>query len=396
MKKIHWLALVCWMVAGYGFGQVDSLRTVSEQIKDERDKQLKVLTEKLQKNEAEVSKLTEKLSNIDQRKTNEKLKAMENLQIALEKRIKIIEETPKIRTSLNGQLAFTELLSIQRDIQPAELFLTSSIFYTQLGNIGNLQGYGDFNNWKAEYDKWYKKQNDNDEMLKLINNSINLIGNTANKIPLYGSIVQTVTSGVTIMVTSMGNREKSLVEKTPAMLRLLNATSQFEYQKSLIDHDWEVINKELELLQVEHKVLLKEQLAYYGLSESECELKYLKETLDNNRDNYKISCRQTISEKLLALDEQTKGKWIGQVEIYMYKVQSLRLRFGQLTTRMLANIERYEKLIAVYSDNTKFPVEFTNKLLSLSSSLAAVKNKFYTSFNPAKYIEDSAVMYIER
>lgn len=394
MKKI--LFLICTLLAVNAWGQADSLRTISEQIKDERDKQLKELMEKLQKNEAEVSRLTEKLSTIDQRKTNEKIKAMENLQIALDNRIRIIEETPKIRTSLNGQLAFTELLSIQRDIQPAELFLTSSAFFTQLGEVGNLQNYNDFNSWKTEYDKWYEKQSNNDQMIQLVNSSITLISNPINKVPLYGSIVQSVTSGVTFMMTSMGNKEKHLMEKTPSMLRLLNATSQFEYQKSMIDHEWELINKELNLLQVEHRQLLKEQLGYYGLSESECQLQYLGETLDSKRDAYKNNCRLTISDRLNALDVSTKGKWMGQVEIYMYKVQSLRMRFGQLTMRMLSNIQRYEELIAVYSDHTKFPLEFTGKLISLQSSLAAVRNKFYTSFNPAKYIEDSAVMYIER
>ena len=398
MKKIQLLLAICLTAVNVTFAQVDTSKTIVEQIKDDRDRQLKELTEKLQRNEAEVSKLTEKLSSIDDKKTSEKIKAMENLQIALDSRIKIIEETPKTRTSLNGQLAFTELLSIQRDIQPADLFLTSRTFFTQLGNVSNLQQYNDFNNWRTEYDNWYTKQKSNDQMLELVNSSVKLIGDAANNVPLYGSIVQTVSSGISALVTSLGRKDKDLAEKTPKMLRLLNVTSQFEYQKSLIDHEWELINKELFQLQLEDSLLLNEQLAYYGLSEKEYRKNYLEETLDNKRETYKNGCRKIISEKLTALDsdKETKGKWIGQVEIYMYKVQSLRLRFGQLTTRMLSNIERYEHLISVYSDNTKFPSEFTNKLTGLSGTLSAVKNKFYTSFRPAKYIEDSAVMYIER
>ena len=95
-------------------------------------------------------------------------------------------------------------------------------------------------------------------------------------------------------------------------------------------------------------------------------------------------------------DKANQGKWMSQVEIYMYKVQSLRLRFGNLTLRMLENINRYQKLISVYSDATKFPAEFTQKLVQLQTSLNAVQSKFYTSFNPEKYIEESSVMYIER
>ena len=80
----------------------------------------------------------------------------------------------------------------------------------------------------------------------------------------------------------------------------------------------------------------------------------------------------------------------------MFKVQSLRLRFGQLTSRMLVNMDQYENIISVYSDSTRFPAEFTTQINGLNNSLKTLKNKFYASYNPAKYIEDSAVMYIER
>ena len=43
-------------------------QAIAEQIKLERDKQLKDLSEKLKKNEDEVARLTDRLSNIDERK----------------------------------------------------------------------------------------------------------------------------------------------------------------------------------------------------------------------------------------------------------------------------------------------------------------------------------------
>lgn len=398
MKSLLLLMLIIGATTQWSFAQQDSVKTISDQIKDDRDMQLQELTVKLQKNESEVSKLTEKLSQIDDRKTGEKIKAMEELQIALDSRIRIIEETPKTRVRLNGQLAFTELLSIQRDIQPADLFMASQHFFTQLGNVVNPQNYNDFNSWKTKYDQWYAKQNNSDQMMSLINNSLNLIGNTANKVPLYGSIVQTVTSGISSLFTAFGKKDKELAAMTPKMLELLNVTSQFEYQKSLIDHDWEIINQELNQLQLEDSLLLADQLAYYGLQVADYKRNYLEETLDYKRENFKNNCRKTIADKLTKLDSEadTRVKWMGQVEIYMYKVQSLRLRFGQLTSKMLSNMERYENLISVYSNSEKFPAQFTNNLNGLNGTLAAVRNKFYSTFRPARYIEDSAVMYIER
>ncbi|GAA0878727.1 hypothetical protein GCM10009119_16950 [Algoriphagus jejuensis] len=382
------------------FGQVSDTTSISEQIKTERDNQLKDLNEKLKKNEEEVNRLTEKLADADNRNSTdkEKINDLEKLQIALDSRLKFLEEGPKTKINLNGQLALTELLSIQRDIQPLDLFVSSQTFYTQLGNIGKIQNYNTFTSWKKDYDAWYNKQGKDDQMMEVINSSLNLISAVGSGVPLYGTMVATASSGITALVTAIGKREKELSEKTPGMLKLLNVTSQFENQKAIIDNEWAQINKELEQLQKENATLLEDQMNYYGISMTDYRKKYLNATLDIDRETFKNDCRKAISEKITLQEssQNTKGKWLGQVETYMYKVQSLRLRFGQLTARMLVNMDQYESLITVYSDSTRFPAEFTTQINGLNNSLKTLKNKFYASYNPAKYIEDSAVMYIER
>lgn len=392
---------LCFLILGSLTSQAQSQEnTINEQIKNERDAQLKDLNDKLKTNEELISKLTEKLAATDTKTATdkEKIKDLETLQLALDDRLKILEETPKTKINLNGQLAFTELLSIQRDIQPVDLFLTSQSFFTQLGNIGKIQQYNGFTAWKSEYDKWYKKQGQEDPILNVLNTSINLISSASAAVPLYGTMVNTAISGVSNIMMTMGRREKELYDRTPQMLLLLNVTSQFEQQKSIIDHEWTLINKELEQLQKENTELLQEQMAYYGINVDRYQSRYLKATLDSDREGFKNECRKIISDKLSSIDKNpaSKGKWLGQVETYMYKVQSLRLRFGQLTMRMMANIEQYQNLITMYSDATKFPAEFTSKINNLNNPLNSLKNKFNSSFNPARYIEDSAVMYIER
>ncbi len=381
-------------------GQVQDTTSISEQIKTDRDNQLKDLNEKLKRNEEEVNRLTEKLAAADSRTftDTEKINDLEQLQIALDNRLRFLEEGPKTKINLNGQLAFTELLSIQRDIQPLDLFLSSQTFFNQLGSIGKIQNYNTFSSWKKDYDNWYNRQGKDDDMMEVINSSLNLISAVGSNVPLYGTMVATASSGITALVTAIGKKEKDLSEKTPAMLKLLNVTSQFENQKAIIDHEWEQINKELEQLQKENAALLEDQMNYYGISMLEYKRKYLTATLDIDRETFKNTCRKSISVKISLLEssQETKGKWLGQVETYMYKVQSLRLRFGQLTSRMLVNMDQYESLISVYSDSTRFPAEFTTQINGLNNSLKNLKNKFYASYNPAKYIEDSAVMYIER
>ncbi|QHS61280.1 hypothetical protein [Chitinophaga agri] len=382
-------------VATTSFAQTDS--TVVDKIKLERDSQLKDMNNKLKQNEDEIKSLKAELTGINTNETKKKLSAMENLQVALDSRLAILEKTPKVRVSLNGQLAFTELLSIQRDVQPADLFLTSQQFFSQLGNISNIQQYKDFNDWKSEYDKWYSKKGGGEQMFEFLNSSLSLVSNVANKVPLYGSVVQTVSSGVSSLVMTFGKTDRELKSLTPAMLRILNIASQFEQQKSVIDHEWDAITNELNQLQLENQDLLSQQLAYYGLDTAKYRRDYFLATLDSRREVYKNECRMAIARKIVAMegDSLTKGKWQGQIETFMYKVQSLRMRFGQLTARMMININRYSELIGDYSDSSKFPPAFTAKVAELNRTLDLVKDKFGKSFNPAKYIEDSAVMYIE-
>jgi hypothetical protein len=386
-------------IAGYSYEQ-NGEYTINEQIKNERDTQLKELNEQLKINEEIISKLTDKLVTADSRSTSEqeKIKDLETLQLALDNRLRILEETPKTKINLNGQLAFTELLSIQRDIQPVDLFLTSQTFFNQLGNIGKIQQYSAFTSWKSEFDQWYKKEGQEQPLVSVLNTSLNLISSASASVPLYGTIVNTAISGVGNLLMSLGKKEKALYDRAPEMLLLLNVISQFEQQKSIIDHEWTLINKELDQLQKENTEILQDQMGFYEIPMDRFQAKYLKATLDSDREAFKNECREIIYEKLSGLDKnpKTKGKWLGQVETYMNKVQSLRLRFGQLTLRMMSNIEQYQNLINVYSDATKFPAEFTSKTNNLNTSLNSLKNKFNTSFNPARYIEDSAVMYIER
>ena len=373
---------------------------ITEQIKTDRDNQLKELNEKLKNNEEIVNRLTEKLAATDNKTASdkEKMEDLEKLQFALDNRLKILEEAPKTKINLNGQLAFTELLSIQRDIQPLELFLTSQSFFDQLGSIGKIQQYKSFSTWKTEFDKWYEKDGKTDAMTGLLQNSLTLISTASSVVPLYGTMVNTAISGVTSLMGTLGKKEKDLYDKTPEMLKILTISSQFEQQKSIIDHEWKFINQELEQLQKENTQLLDEQMVYFAINKQRYESRYLRATLDSEREMFKNECRKSISDKIANLDRspETKGKWLGQVETYMYKVQSLRLRFGQLTTRMLANIDQYDSLLKTYADPGKFPLEFTSKILAMNAPLNNLRNKFYSSFNPAKYVEDSAVMYIER
>jgi len=369
--------------------------TISEQIKTERDVELNNLQNDLVKNQITITSLTEELSKLSKKQYGKKIELQDKIQKELDKRIKILEESPKVKIKSNGQLAFTELIKIQKDIQPAKLYLSSNGFYSKLGKFDNLQNYTEFTSWQLEYNDWYERKKGKNLTFDFIDNSISLISDASNDIPLFGAISQTVTSGITLILSNLKNRDKDLISKTPQVLVLLNSIGQFESEKSILDNEWKTIDSELRELQSEYKVLVDNQITFYGIDKVKYNT-FLSATLDADIDNFKVYSREKILDKLQALESGNHQNWMGSVETYMYQVQSIRIRFGELTGRMLNNIEKYEKLFSKYTDPNKFSSEFVAKAKDLKIDLAQVKENFILQFKPNKYIEDSAVMYIKR
>ena len=177
------------------------------------------------------------------------------------------------------------------------------------------------------------------------------------------------------------------------MLNVLNTASQFSQQQSIIDNEWKSINEELNKLENEYNRLLEEQAKYYGLDMSAV-AQYQNATLDSERETLKNKFRKSINNKISEWEKQGNKDWLTEIERFMVKTQSLRQRFGQLTLRMKSNIGKYQELITHFSKNDSFAEEFRTKLRDLESSIDQVDSNFNAVFNPSKYIEDSAVMYI--
>lgn len=385
------LVLVILLFNSHVFFCQKESQSIEDKVKIKRDSILINISNKENQNIVEINRLTEELKDL--KGNYKKIEALKYLQNAFEKRLVLLEEKPKTKIRLNGQLALLELLSIQRDIKPAKLFLHTQSFYKGLGDISNVQNYPFFNQWKKEYRKWYSKNKGSEEIYTIINNSIKMISDTSNKIPVFGSVVQTITSGLSSIIERFGRREKKLKKLTPKFITLLNTISLFEQQKSIIDYEWKSIEKELNELNVENKKLLNSQLNYYGLEKSDFVANYMNTTLDKKRDQFKKKCIMMINDKVKSAELKKDKSWLGEIETYMYKVQAIRIRFGELTYKMQENLNRYNELIDTYNTNI-FPVEFKNKLVNLRSSLNQVRKTFNDSFKPQTYIEDSSTMYI--
>ena len=388
MNRIFLMIFGVFAITGsYGQDQV------SEQIIKERDSLLLNLNKQLEDNAIKLKSLQGEFSDLNPNRTSQRLGSLDSIISKQENRITLLENSRKIQLKLNGQLAFTELMSIHRDIKPSNLLLSSQEFFSKIAAINNPMNYPAYEAWFKEYQKWYERKKGKDNWLDLINKSITVLNEPASNVPLYGSLFQTFSTGITSAMEIVGGTGRDLRDQTPAMLNVLNTASQFSQQQSIIDNEWTSINEELNKLEDEYKRLLEEQAKYYGLDMSAVK-QYQNATLDSERETLKNNFRKAINDRISKWEKEGNKDWLTEVERFMVKTQSLRQRFGQLTLRMKSNIGKYQELITQFSNNDAFADEFRTKLRELQSSIDQVDSNFNAVFNPSKYIEDSAVMYI--
>lgn len=388
MNRISLMIFGVFAITGsYGQDQV------SEQIIKERDSLLLNLNKQLEDNAIKLKSLQGEFSDLNPNRTSQRLGSLDSIISKQENRITLLENSRKIQLKLNGQLAFTELMSIHRDIKPSNLLLSSQEFFSKIAAINNPMNYPAYEAWFKEYQEWYERKKGKDNWLDLINKSITVLNEPASNVPLYGSLFQTFSTGITSAMEIVGGTGRDLRDQTPAMLNVLNTASQFSQQQSIIDNEWTSINEELNKLEDEYKRLLEEQAKYYGLDMSAVK-QYQNATLDSERETLKNNFRKAINNRISKWEKEGNKDWLTEVERFMVKTQSLRQRFGQLTLRMKSNIGKYQELITQFSKNDAFADEFRTKLLELQSSIDQVDSNFNAVFNPSKYIEDSAVMYI--
>ena len=388
MNRIFLMIFGVFAITGsYGQDQV------SEQIIKERDSLLLNLNKQLEDNAIKLKSLQGEFSDLNPNRTSQRLGSLDSIISKQENRITLLENSRKIQLKLNGQLAFTELMSIHRDIKPSNLLLSSQEFFSKIAAINNPMNYPAYEAWFKEYQKWYERKKGKDNWLDLINKSITVLNEPASNVPLYGSLFQTFSTGITSAMEIVGGTGRDLRDQTPAMLNVLNTASQFSQQQSIIDNEWTSINEELNKLEDEYKRLLEEQAKYYGLDISAVK-QYQNATLDSERETLKNNFRKAINDRISKWEKEGNKDWLTEVERFMVKTQSLRQRFGQLTLRMKSNIGKYQELITQFSNNDAFADEFRTKLRELQSSIDQVDSNFNAVFNPSKYIEDSAVMYI--
>jgi hypothetical protein len=383
--------LVCW-IAQTCFAQVaDSLAL---QVASLRDSKLDSIAQVISGYEKQLNEIREIQTN---GKTNiEKIKELESIQKIQEERIKALELQPRTRTSSNGKIAFNELFGLQEKLTNLDLLQKSRDFYSELQGVTDLFNTPEFKNWQSEYSVWTDKNRKQRQIINLISSSIKIVENVGDDVPLYGAISQTFANGVTLLLSQLDNKDQKLIARSDSLLRSFQFVSQFNQQRAEIDHEWVLLEEELEELKQSMKDLQIEQMGYYGIPYSAYTDKFLNEPSLSKKDEFRTYCNEQISKTHTTKEISKDPRWMPEVEVYMYRTQSLLSRYGQLAYQMEKKLQEYNGLMQKKDLLNMASPQVKEKLKKATISLNALIALYSTQSQSRAFIQYAPVMYISK
>lgn len=377
--KIIYTALFLLFALNYSFCQTESEKYL-EEIKNES-------TLKNEKLEQEITSLKDQIEKIDKDILNAQTDK-EELD-ALKERVKILEKIEKNNLakkssilSENYSSAIINLISLEKDIQPVNLYNTATSFHRDLEKISNPTNYGDFSNWLSEYEKFLNKTKTSDVLIDMASKLINTTGFLSNKTLNLGPASEIIFSSIEKFIQSLGtsSSKKKLREQSAQMFELLIVLKNFESEKWILDEKFNDLAEELKQLEETQKSVLVDVIKTSGLTKSLMQIHYFEESDPSEIHSYLGRLKSHLNDNINKFNKK---------EIYhqMSICQSLKIRFGDILEDMAKNLKEYDELIKKYKTN-----EILN-LTGLESKYNTLENQFKNYYNGEKIKLAALKMY---
>lgn len=394
MKKVTILA-VCLLKLVFAYTQTaDSLSTE----KKLREKILSDIQTTLDRKNASfdstITQLNSRVDNLDnviKATSNVKEKAdklLERVQV-LERRQAAEEENELNIYQANYQSAIVNLVSMEREIKPLLLFNASRNFFSDLNEAGNPMNYPGYKDWFNKFSSYVKDKKAHESLLAISNNLLTFSGNTAQYVPVVGPVSSVLFAGMSTYVASLGKRQKTLREESEKMITLTMKVSQFDYDKGEIEHEWELITDELMNLRQLYAKVLNGNLAALKIDSLDFKENFSSESDAEKRYQYLTAIRQKAGSYVEALKKSMPKDWKEAIYNQMMQIQSLKMRFGQITFRINENIYKYSNLFMKYRSDAEVGI----KIAALQNKLEQLKDIFDKAFDPLDYINSATRMY---
>ncbi|MEW7280683.1 hypothetical protein ABW636_19000 [Aquimarina sp. 2201CG1-2-11] len=370
---------------------------------DEKSIRDKVLYEITTENEKKTSELEKQISDLNRSivEIDSLLQVPQNSQKQtikkLRKRVEFLElkeEAEKKKEleiyKFNFQTAVINLVSMEKEIKPLELFAASQDFYAELNSTANPTKYSGFSVWYSKFKVYLNDTKKQDAFLNIATNILDKAGDFSKEFGITGTVSDILFSSVSMFIQSLGGKKKKKIrEESEKMFRLIMTLSQFSTDKNLIENEWDEIEKQLTELKELQDTTLNKTLNFLGISKSDFTSYYINETNAIQSLNYLNQIKNVAGEKVAKRRKTKADIWKDEIFLEMNTVQSLKIRFGQTTTSIDSNIQRYKGLITKYKTDDNIG----NKISGLESKLTRLDNAFDDNFRPQKYVSDAIRMY---
>jgi len=341
-----------------------------------------------------VAKLDEKVTDLDRSiketsNAGEKAeKLLERVQ-ALEDKQRALEQNELNVFQANYQSAVVNLLYMDREIKPVALFRSSKEFFEMLSDLTNPVSYDDFNSWYEGFHSYVEKNKDKKATLDVLSKMLDASSAAVNEVPLGGPITSLFISGMGDYIQSLGKKQRDLREKSQKMFLLVTRLGQFAHDKGDIEQDWILITKELDDLHHHYASLLDLNLKALSISDAEFNEKFTHENDADKRYSYITDVRRKAASLVVSQKSSIPKDWKENIYYSQMDVQSLKLRFGNITFRLEEYINKYQELLKSYS---KDPC-MAEKIAVLEKKLAELRDIFDNAFSPLEYINSATRMY---
>lgn len=320
--------------------------------------------------------------------SSEANKLRERLQY-IEQKQSAIEDAETAIYLANYQSAIINLVSMEREIKPLTLFQSTRDFGSALASAANPMEYPGYRQWYSKFYEYVEKQKAKEPILGVLSHMVTLTGDITKTFTFSGPVTEPLFSGINSFIQSLGGSKKELREESQKMFLITASLAQWNHEKEVIEKEWLTITTELELLQKQYEHVLAANMNMIGLNQSAFNQKFCKENDAHKRFSYLSDLKETCA--VFVVSEKTKSpkQWKEKIYFQMMDIQTLKVRFGSITSQMRANIERYHAIIIRY----KTDPYIGSRIATLEPKLREMTDTFDRSFEPADYLASAARMY---
>jgi hypothetical protein len=279
---------------------------------------------------------------------------------------------------------------MDKEIKPLVLFNAAKSFFSTLTETADPMKYPGYQDWYKRFYAYIEKEKDHDPALDVLHDMVTVTGNITSATPIAGPVFQAFFIGINEYIGQLSAKRKEEREMSQKMFLLTAKLSQFDYDKDLVEQQWDIVSKELEKMQIHYDTILNQNMALLGVKPEEYKNRYTRETDADRRYEFLTELRKKAS--VLVTDRKAADlkTWKQPIYYELMDVQSLKLRFGDLTFDIRGILGKYNELISKYKNDPEIGL----KVQELEVKLNALDDTFDQNFDPNEYINSATRMYL--